>query len=59
MTEYLCNACGFEFSEHEADTYEHNDRVIICPMCGAQRWDDDDDSVIEKLNGDEETAYEN
>lgn len=54
MTEYLCNACGFEFNANEADTYEHNDRVIICPMCGAQRWDDDDDSVIEKLNVDED-----
>ena len=53
MTTYYCNACGFEFTEEEADTYEHNDKVIICPMCGAQRWDDDD-SVIERFNGDKE-----
>lgn len=52
MTTYYCNCCGFEFSEEEAYTHEHNDKVIICPMCGAERWDDDDDSVIEKLNGD-------
>lgn len=55
MTEYLCNACGFEFNANEADTYEHNDKVVICPMCGAQRWDDDDDSVIVKFNGDKES----
>ena len=54
MTTYYCNCCGFEFAEDEAYTHEHNDKVIICPMCGAERWDDDDDSVIEKLNGDEE-----
>lgn len=54
MTEYYCNCCGFEFSEEEAYTHEHNENVIICPMCGAERWDDDDDSVIERLNGNEE-----
>ena len=52
MTEYLCNACGFEFSEEEAHVNEHNAKVIMCPLCGAERWDGDDDSVIVKLNGD-------
>lgn len=53
MKEYYCNACGFEFTEEEAHVHEHNAKVIMCPMCGAERWDDDD-SVIEVLNAEEE-----
>lgn len=54
MTEYLCNACGFEFTDEEAHKNDHNAKVIMCPLCGAERWDGDDDSVIVKLNGNEE-----
>ena len=53
MTVYYCNACGFEFTEEEAYKHDHNPDVIICPMCGAERWDDDDDPAIERFNGDE------
>ena len=48
MTKYYCNGCGFEFTEEEADKHEHNTDVIICPMCGAERWDDEDDYIISK-----------
>lgn len=55
MTEYYCNACGFEFTEEEAHVHEHNAKVIMCPMCGAERWEDDGyNSVIVELNAEQE-----
>lgn len=58
MITYYCNCCGFEFSEEEAFRSEHNENAIICPMCEAMRWDDDDNSVIEKINGNKEIEDE-
>ena len=43
---YHCNCCGYEFPEEEG--FNKNANVIICPMCGATRWDDDDDYIIQK-----------
>ena len=55
MKEYYCNACGFEFTEEEAYKDDHNDSMIICPMCGAERWDDEEyNSTIVELNADKE-----
>ena len=54
MKTYYCNACGFEFSEEEAHVHEHNEKVIMCPLCGAERWSDDDDSVIVELDVEQE-----
>ena len=53
MKEYYCNACGFEFTEEEAYKDDHTENLIICPMCEAERWDDDD-SVIVELNANKE-----
>jgi len=58
MITYYCNACGFEFNANEADIYEHNDKVIICPMCGAERWDDDDCTIV-KLDVEDKEMYIN
>ena len=57
MKEYLCNACGFEFTEEEAYKDDHTENLIICPMCEAERWDDDDSMIVE-INASKEEEEE-
>jgi rubredoxin len=44
--DYHCNCCGFDFLE--AEGYEPAIDAIVCPMCGATRWSDEDDHIIEE-----------
>lgn len=50
--EYHCNCCGYDFPKEEEFNASAN--VIICPMCGAARWNDDDDYIIQKYGGKKE-----
>ena len=47
MLDYHCNCCGYDFFEEEG--YNISADVVICPNCGAARWDDDDDYIIQKF----------
>lgn len=46
MFEYHCNCCGYDFFKEQG--YNESADVIVCPECGATRWDDDDDYIIQK-----------
>lgn len=46
MFEYHCNCCGFDFFMEEG--YDSNLDAIVCPMCGAIRYGDVDDYIIEE-----------
>lgn len=44
MFDYHCKRCGYDFFEEEG--YVIN--AIVCPMCGATRYEGDDDTIIEE-----------
>lgn len=44
--DYHCNCCGYDFFEEEG--YEYAINAIVCPMCGATRYEGDDDTIIEE-----------
>lgn len=46
MFEYHCNCCGYDFFMEEG--YNGELDAIICPMCGAERYDEDGDTFIEE-----------
>lgn len=46
MFEYHCNCCGYDFFEEEG--YNRDLDVIVCPMCGVARYEEDDDTFIER-----------
>ncbi len=45
--DYHCNCCSFDFLEEEG--YNANEDAIICPMCGAARYNDEDNYIIEEM----------
>ena len=46
MCDYHCNCCGFDFFEEESYNTELD--AIVCPMCGAAQYPEDDDTFIEE-----------
>lgn len=46
MFDYHCNCCGYDFFEEEG--YEYAINAIVCPNCGATRFEGDDDTIIEE-----------
>lgn len=45
--DYHCKRCGFDF--FEAEGYEYAINAIVCPMCGATRFEEDGDDLIEEI----------
>lgn len=49
MFDYHCNVCGHEFFLEEG--YDANTDAIVCPVCQAIRYSDNDDWIIEEVQG--------
>lgn len=49
MFDYHCIYCGYDFFEEEG--YEYALDAIVCPNCGATRFEGDDGSLIEEIRG--------
>ena len=47
MFEYHCNCCGCDFFEEEG--YEYAINAIVCPKCGATRFEGDNNDIIKEV----------
>lgn len=46
---YYCNCCGYDFYEEEGAATDGFVEMIRCLNCGAERYSNEDDYIIEEI----------